>query len=139
MATRGSDALRPTPASGILGIVILVVPHAGLEELLASSVLLVQIWPGAVEDVMMFIQVLRMSCPSLADVLSVGLISVLTPAGGEPSPQISLAYRSAVLSAAAADQAGEPVAAPHLRPADVRRLEIADIAVGGRSALRLAG
>jgi hypothetical protein len=119
--------------------VILVVPDAGLAQLAASPVLLAQAWPVACEEVMTLIHILRMSFPSLAEVLAMGLIAVLGPAAGIISSQISLTYRSAVLTADATCENGDPVGAPHLRPADVRRLVITDLSAGGRSALRLAG
>lgn len=118
--------------------VILVIQDAGLAELVASPVLLAQVWPGAFDEVMMLIQVLRMAVPSLAEALAVGLVSMLAPAG-TPSPRISLAYRNAVLSAVAGSEAGDRIAVPHLRPAEVWRLEVTDLVVGGQSGLRLAG
>jgi hypothetical protein len=119
--------------------VILVVPDAGLAQLATSPVLLAQMWPAACEEVMMLIHMLRMSAPSLAEVLALGLIAVLAPTAGIISSQISLAYRSAVLRADANGENGEHVDATHQRPADVRRLVITDLSAGGRSALRLAG
>jgi hypothetical protein len=80
-----------------------------------------------------------MSVPSLAEVLAMGLIALLAPAAGLISSQISLTYRTAVLTADAIGENGEHVGAPHLRPADVRRLVVTDLSAGGRSALRLAG
>lgn len=118
---------------------ILVVPHAGLAQLVASPVLLAQMWPAACEEVMMLIHMLRMSFPSLAEVLAMGLIAVLAPAAGMVSSQFSLAYRTAVLTAEATGENGEHVAAPHLWPAHVRRLVVTDLSAGGRSALKLAG
>jgi hypothetical protein len=119
---------------------ILTVPDTGLEGLLASTVLLTQLWPGVVEEVKVLIQVLLAARPSLAEALSVGLVRMLTPVGGAPAPQVFLAYQSVVLSAFAADKDGDPVAEPYLRPGDVWRLAVADIVVGGRSALsRAAG
>ena len=50
---------------------------------------------------MLFIQVLRMSVPSLAEALKAGLISVLAPSADAASAQISLGYGPAVLSAIA--------------------------------------
>ena len=88
---------------------------------------------------MLFIQVLRMSVPSLAEALTIGLISVLAPPSDAASPQISLGCGPAVLSAIAGGENGDQVAAPHLRPAEVRRLDITDLTVGGLSGLRLAG
>jgi hypothetical protein len=117
----------------------LVVPDAGLQQLIASAALLAQTWPGAWEETMLFIQVLRLSVPSLAEALAVGLISVLAPPADAASPQISLGCGPAILSAIAGGENGDQVAAPHLRPAEVRRLEVMDLTVGGLSGLRLAG
>ena len=72
-------------------VVILVVPDAGLQQLITSAALLAQTWPGAWEETMLFIQVLRMSAPSLAEVLTIGLISMLAPPSDADSPHISLA------------------------------------------------
>ena len=119
--------------------VILVIQDARLAELVASPLLLAQVWPGAFDEVMMLLQVLRMSVPSLAEALAVGLISMATPAVGTPSPLILLAYRSAVLRAVAGSKAGERIAAPCARPAEVRRLQVTDLVVAGQSGLRLAG
>ena len=119
--------------------VILVVPDAGLAQLAASPVLLAQMWPAACEEVMILIHILRMSFPSLAEVLAMGLIAILAPAAGMISSQISLTYRTAVLTADAIGENGEHIGTPHLRPADVRRLVVTDLSAGGRSALRLAG
>jgi hypothetical protein len=117
--------------------VILVIADAGLDQLIASPVLLAQMWPGACDEVKMLLQVLRMSFPSLAHALAVGLITVLGAA--EDSPRIALGYGAAVLSAVARGEAGDPVAAPHLRSGSVLRLEVTDLSVGGQSGLRLAG
>ena len=121
------------------GHVILVIPDPGLAQLAASPVLLAQLWPGAWEEVMFLLQMLRLSVPSLAEALTVGLISVLIPPAETLSAQIFLAYRTVVLSAVAHSQAGDRVTTPHLRPADIWRLEITDLSAGGRSGLRLAG
>ena len=118
---------------------ILVVPDAGLQQLVASAMLMAQAWPAAWEEVMLFLQVLRMSVPSLAEVLKIGLISVLAAPADETSAQISLGYGAAVLTAMAGGDDCDRVPAPHLRPAEVRRLEITDLTVGGLSGLRLAG
>ena len=117
----------------------LTVPDAGLAELMASPVLLAQMWPGASHEVIMLIQVLRMSVPSLTEALALGLISLLTPPAGRPTAVISLAYKSAVLSAVARKKAGARVTSPHARPGEVCRLEVTDLAVGGQSGLRMAG
>lgn len=118
---------------------ILIVPEAGLAQLVASSALLAAAWPGACDEAKLLIHVLRMSVPSLADALIHGLISVLTPPEAASPSLISLAYRTAVLSAIARDEAGNLVSGPHLRPAEVWRLDVTDLSAGGRSGFRLAG
>jgi hypothetical protein len=119
--------------------VILVVSDLQLEALICSPVLLAQLWPHAYEEVRTFIQILRMSAPTLAEALAIGLITMRIPVTETISPEVSLEYESTVLSAVACGEAGEPVPAPHRRPGEVRRLEITDLLVGGRSALRRAG
>ena len=55
---------------------ILVIPNAGLTQLVASSTLLAATWPGACEEIKLLIQVLRMSWPSLAEALALGVMSI---------------------------------------------------------------
>ena len=121
--------------------VILVVPDAGLAELAASSALLAATWPRACEEIKFLLQVLRMSVPSLAEALALGVMSVLAPSGdgGASTSVISLVYRTVMLTAVARDEAGNQVTTPHLRPAEVQQLEVTDLVAGGRSGLRLAG
>lgn len=87
----------------------------------------------------MLIQVLRKSVPSLGEALALGLITILAPIAGMISSQIALSYRTVILRADAVDGNGENVMAPHLRLAEVQRLVVTDLAVGGQSGLRLAG
>lgn len=119
------------------GAVILTVADAALAHLLASPVLLAQAWPGAYGDAMALIQALRCA-PTLIVVLAAGLVEMLIPPTGEPSAVITLAHRSAVLTAVAGDRDGAAITEPHLRPESVRRLAITEMSVGGRSGLRLA-
>jgi hypothetical protein len=139
LGNMSSSCLAISTSSRNTWAVILVVPDSGLQQLIASAMLMSQAWPGAWEEVILFLQVLRMSVPSLVEVLKIGLISVLTTSADEISPQISLGYGTAVLTAMAGGKDGSHVAAPHLRPAEVWRLEITDLTVGGLSGLRLAG
>jgi hypothetical protein len=134
-----SAACRINRRREYLRVVILVVPNLQLEGLICSPALLAQLWPHAYEEVRMLIQILRMSAPTLAEALAIGLISIRMPAAETVSPEVSLEYESTVLSALAGGAAGEPVPAPHLRPSEVRRLEITDLLIGGSSALRRAG
>jgi hypothetical protein len=119
--------------------VILVIPDETLDQLIASSALLAATWPGACEEIKLLIQVLRMSWPSLAEALALGLIGILTPPGGVSTSLISLVHRTVVLTAMACNEAGAPVGTPHLRPDEVQWLDITDLVVGGGSWLRLAG
>jgi hypothetical protein len=121
--------------------VILVIPDAGLAQLAASSALLAATWPRACEEIKFLLQVLRMSVPSLAEALALGVMSVLAPGSeGEASTSvISLVHRAVVLTAVARDEAGNQVTMPHLRPAEVQQLEVTGLVAGGRSWLRLAG
>jgi hypothetical protein len=139
MANMPSSCLAISTSSRNTWAVILVVPDSGLQQLIASAMLMAQAWPGAWEEVMLFIQVLRMSVPSLAEVLKIGLITVLTTPADETTAQISLGYGTAVLTAIAGGKNGDRVPAPHLRPVEVWRLEITDLTVDGLSGLRLAG
>jgi hypothetical protein len=54
-------------------------------------------------------------------------------------PQVGLAWERATLSGVAWAEDGERVAEPHERTAEVRWLEVTDVAAAGRSALRMAG
>ena len=119
--------------------VILTIPESGLAELIASPVLLAQMWPGASNEIMLLVHLLRMSGPSLAEVLAVGLIQLLTPPALVSLPQVGLVWQGAILSAVARREDGERVAEPHTRTSEVRWLEVTDVAVAGRSGLRVAG
>ncbi len=117
----------------------MTIPDDGLAELLSSPALLAQMWPGASSEVMMLIHLLRMSGSSLAEVLAIGLVQLLTPPSTVmPLSLVGLALKTAVLSAVALQEDGERVAEPHLRTVEVRWLEVTDVAVGGRSGLRMA-
>lgn len=117
---------------------IVTVPDARLEAILTSAVLLAQLWPTAAEDVKVIMQLLLMAGPSLAQVLSTGLLRVLTPAAGTAGSHVSLTCRDLVLSALASGENGDPVPEPHLRPGDVRQLAVSGLLAGGRSALARA-
>ena len=118
---------------------LLVVTDVGLSEVLASSVLLMQLWPSAFDEVKLLITVLRMSVPSLAEVLTTGLVTLLMPASVDTAHELVLVAGGAQLRAIAQTEDGGPVPAPRLHLADVVRLEVFDVLAEGRSALRLAG
>jgi hypothetical protein len=119
--------------------VLLTIPDQGLAELIASPSLLAQMWPGAVQDVMVLFHLLRMSRPSVAEALAIGLIQLLTPPAAVPMASLGLAYSRVILSAVARREDGELVAEPHARVSEIVWLEVTDVAVSGRSGIRLAG
>jgi hypothetical protein len=116
---------------------IITVPNPWLGALLASASTLAQMWPTAAEDVMVIVEALWLAA-TFAEVIQNGFVSVVAPVPGTPESQLSLACGPVVLSAFAADRRGEPVSGPHLRPSDVWRLTVADLAVGGMSVLSQA-
>lgn len=117
---------------------IITVPNPWLEALLASAALLAQLGSAAAEDAMVILGLLLLAGTTLADVLRNGLVRVLAPAPGTAESQVSLACGQVVLTALTAGRHGEPVPGPHLRPSEVWRLAVADLAVGGISVLSQA-
>jgi hypothetical protein len=118
---------------------MVVVTDVQLSEVLASSVLLMQLWPSAFDEVKLLITVLRMSVPSLAEALATGLVTLLMPPNGATAHELVLVTGGAQLRAVAQTKEGEPVPSPHGHLAEVVRLEVLDVLAEGRSALRLAG
>lgn len=116
------------------------VPDAGLYELLASQLLLSQMWPGVHQEVMTLVHVLRISVPSLAEVLAVGLVQLVTPATGKLTADMAVTHRRAVITGVARRREdGSRVTSPHRRLGEVTWLEVRDVAVAGSSALRMTG
>jgi len=115
----------------------MTVVDTGLAQIITSSVALAQMWPGASDQVMLLIHVLRMAAPSLAEVFQLGLVTMIIPSPERISSEITLEYGSVVMTAIAMGLEGESILQPHLQPAAVRRLEITDLVAGGRSGLRL--
>jgi hypothetical protein len=119
---------------------LVTVPDSGLNELLASPELLSQTWPGADQEVMTLVQVLRIAEPSLEEALAVGLVKLLTPATGKASANIGLTHRRTVLTGIARRRDSHSrVLSPHARLGEVTWVEVRDFAVEGRSGLRLTG
>jgi hypothetical protein len=117
---------------------IIAVLDPWLAALLASAVLLAQLWPAAAEDVMVLLDELRLAGTTLADALQNGLVRVLEPVPGTADPHLSVACGQAVLSGLARSRDGELVRDPHLRPSEVCHLAVANLVVGGVSALSRA-
>jgi len=111
------------------------VGDSGLAGLLNSSALLAKTWPGAHREAAVLIQILRISDPSLADAMRIGLINVLTPTDGQARTHIALGHKRAILTAEARDRKGDTIESPHNKPGQVEWLEVLDVAVAGLSAI----
>jgi hypothetical protein len=119
--------------------VLVTVPDAALEALMASPVILRRVWPSGYEEAMMLIHVLRVATPSLADALVLGLITMLSPASRQVTAEVTLAFRAAALTAVARGTGGKRIIAPHTRAEEVVRLDVTDLVVAGRSCLGMTG
>jgi hypothetical protein len=116
----------------------LLVPHLPLAELIGSHQVLIQMWPAAAADVMAMVHVLMVST-SLAQALTLQLVVLVTPSVGGLPAQLALALGSVVVTALAIGVDLGYVPDPHSRTGDVTGLEIIDLAIGGTSAVRVAG
>lgn len=118
---------------------LLVVPDAGLDALLRSPMLIEQMWPGASREVMvLFTFLMNPAFATLREVLLLGLVGLMTPAAGANLARISLSYRSVVLVALAGNADWKLIESPYERLDSVEALQILDVAVGGRAALKAA-
>jgi hypothetical protein len=118
---------------------LVTVPDADLSQLLASPALLAQTWPSASQEVMMLVHVLRISVPSLAEALTVGLLKLVTPPTGRASADVGLAYKRAVLNGVARRGDGARVMSPHARPSEVTCIDVRGLVVAGRASFGMAG
>jgi hypothetical protein len=121
---------------------LVTVPDAGLNELLSSPFLLAQTWPGSLQEVMTLVHVLRIAEPSFHEALEVGLIKLITTTSTlrKATATIGVTHKRAVLTGVARRREdGVCVLTPHTCPREVTWLEVRDVAVEGRSGLRMAG
>lgn len=116
----------------------LTVPDPGLAAFLVSPPAPSSAWSIAWEDVKAFLQFLRKSA-SLAHVMATGMMELVALPADAASGQVVLADGPIVLNGIAGDEAGVTVLTPYSESASVRRLTVTDLAVDGRSGLRLAG
>jgi hypothetical protein len=138
MGDMGSCQLVSCTDIGDTGAVILTVPNAELDALLASQPALSNVWSAAWEDVKAFLQFLRKSA-SLAHVLAMGMVELVTPIPEACPGRVVFVDGPIVLNGIAGDKAGVTVLIPYVETASVRQLVVTDLTVGGRSALRMAG
>jgi hypothetical protein len=115
---------------------IVVVTDPALNELLASGTLISTTWPRAHEDVFVLVKVLQITVPTLAEVLSTGLINLF--ASNTRTSEITLATGLATLQAVALTQHGERVADPEQDADQVFRVDVLDVTAEGRSASKVA-
>jgi hypothetical protein len=123
---------------GDTGAVMLTVPNAELDALLASRLALSNVWSTVWEEVKAFLQFLRKSA-SLAHVLAMGMVELVSPITEACPGQVVLVDGPIALNGIAGDEAGVTVLVPYVETASVRQLVVTDLTVGGRSALRMAG
>ncbi|RKS78639.1 hypothetical protein BZB76_0056 [Actinomadura pelletieri DSM 43383] len=115
---------------------ILTFPDPLLAQAVGSSSLLSQTWPVAFGEVMILLHILRLAAPSLVSALATGLVSVIVPRTAEVSSRIMLAHRTVTIDAVAKGEGDVEVLHPHLVPAAVPKLDVADLVVAGRSVLQ---
>jgi len=114
--------------------VIVVVSDAALHRLLSSDRLIASSWPHDGEDVCVLVKLLQVTFPSLAEVLSLGLVDL----AGVNQSEVTLAHRQASVRALALSQAGHEVPDPKQHPHAVLQLDIIDLKASGCSAAKVA-
>lgn len=114
----------------------MVSSDASLAEMLASSTLITQTWPQASDDVFLLVHLIKVTLPSLAEVLSTGLVNVTF--AGPRSAELSLGFGLAQLIGHAHSKDHEPVTDPRRHANDVVRINILDVVAEGRSAVKVA-
>ncbi|WP_026877254.1 hypothetical protein [Jiangella gansuensis] len=115
---------------------IMVSSDASLAEVLASSTLIAQTWPQASDDVFLLVHLIKVTLPSLAEVLSTGLVSLTS---ATPSAAgMSLGLGLAELTGQAQTKDREPVTDPRRNANDVVRIDIVAVVAEGRSAGKVA-
>jgi hypothetical protein len=138
MAGTGGNRLVSCTGTRDNDAMILTVPDAGLDALIASPSALSNTWSTAWQDVKAFLQFLRKAA-SLGHVVAMGMVELLTPSKDASPGQVVLADGPIVLNGIAGDQSGVTILAPYVETASVQHLRVTDLTVGGRSGLRLAG
>jgi hypothetical protein len=124
---------------GKTAAMFIVVSDATLGQVLASSALLGQAWPGAGQEVQLLLQILRVSVPSLAEALAVGLVTLAATQSAAGRNEVTLNYKRATLRALAQTKNGAAVIDPKDHLPNVVRLDILRMDVEGYPTLRLAG
>lgn len=115
---------------------IMASSDASLAEVLASSTLIIQTWPQANGDVFLLVHLIKVTLPSLAEVLSTGLVTLAS--ASHLTDELSLGFGSAELAGHAQTKDREPVIDPRYHASDVVRIDIVDVIAEGRSAVRVA-
>ena len=115
---------------------ILVVPETPLAQLLASGTLITQTWPQVNDDVFLLVHILKITLPSLAEVLSTGLVVLV--ASSPHTAEVTLSTGGAHLNGLAKTKDGQPVTGPNQRADEVVRIDIVDVVAEGRSAVKVA-
>lgn len=117
----------------------IIIPDPQLAQLIGTSHMIARVWPAAAADVMTLVHVFFVST-SLAQALSLRLF-VLVPqdVGVYPASLVVVALGMVLVTALALDSDNEYISEPQARLSEVRGLQLIDVAVGGSSALQVAG
>ena len=114
----------------------MVVSDAPLRRLLESEALIRSTWPHVNGDVLVLVELLQVTEPSLAEVLETGLVGL-----GAASPRnsvVTLVHEGASVLAVSQDDDGGRVAKPMTNPEKVVCLDIVDVQAEGRSGAEVA-
>ena len=112
----------------------MVASDASLAEVLASSTLITQTWPRASDDVFLLVHLIKVTLPSLAEVLSTGLVTLTSASPG--IGEFSLGLGLAELTGYAQTKDRKPVLDPKRHANAVVCINVVDVVAEGRSAVK---
>lgn len=115
---------------------IMVSSDAALAEVLASTALITQTWPQASDDIFLLVHLIKVTLPSLAEVLLTGLVTLKFASPG--TAELSLGLGRAELTGHAQSKDLEPVTDPRRHANDVLCIDILDVVAEGRPAVKVA-
>lgn len=112
----------------------MVASDASLAKVLMSSTLITQTWPQASDDVFLLVHLIKVTLPSLAEVLSTGLVTMTSASPGVT--QLSLGFGLAELTGYAQTKDRKPVIDPKRHANAVVCINVLDVVAEGRSAMK---
>ena len=115
-----------------IGCVMIASSDSSVADLLSSSTSIARKWPHAHDDVCLIVHLIKVTLPSLAEVLSLGLI-VLTSASKNTS-ELTLTLVVAELRGKAQTKDRNPVTDPSSHCTDVVCIDVVEVLADDRSA-----